>query len=240
MRNYFIKRVGHSIFIIAGLMGLLFFAINVLGDPVQLLLDDDASEEAIHAIRVKFGFDRPLYVRFGDFYWDLIRGDFGKSIRHRIDAREMIFDRLPNTAVLALIAWTLGAMGIPLGMLAARRPRGPVDRIVNILSFAVISVPEFWLALMLILIVSVQLDLLPNLGIQRIGTGGLEIHGSAGDSVVSSSNGTQCSDNPGHYDRGTRPAVRGHRQIQGIGRNHDSLCPCFQKRRYLHRYFNGR
>ena len=172
MRNYFIKRVGHSIFIIAGLMGLLFFAINVLGDPVQLLLDDDASEEAIHAIRVKFGFDRPLYVRFGDFYWDLIRGDFGKSIRHRIDAREMIFDRLPNTAVLALIAWTLGAMGIPLGMLAARRPRGPVDRIVNILSFAVISVPEFWLALMLILIVSVQLDLLPTSGFNGLGPAG--------------------------------------------------------------------
>ena len=172
MRNYFIKRVGHSIFIIAGLMGLLFFAINILGDPVQLLLDEEASQEAVDALRAKFGFDRPLHVRFGDFYWDLIRGDFGKSIRHRIDAREMIFDRLPNTAVLALIAWTLGAMGIPLGMLAARRPRGPIDRVVNILSFAVISVPEFWLALMLILFVSVQLDLLPTSGFNGLGPAG--------------------------------------------------------------------
>ena len=68
MRNYFIKRLGHSVFIVAGLMGLLFFAINILGDPVQLLLDEEASQEAVDALRKKFGFDRPLYVRFGDFY----------------------------------------------------------------------------------------------------------------------------------------------------------------------------
>ncbi len=172
MRNYFIRRVGHSIFIIAGLMGLLFFAINILGDPVQLLLDEEASQEAVDALRAKFGFDRPLYIRFGDFYWDLIRGDFGKSIRHRIDAREMIIDRLPNTAVLALIAWSLGALGIPIGMMAARRPRGAMDRVVNVLSFAVISVPEFWLALMLILIVSVQFRLLPTSGFEGLGPAG--------------------------------------------------------------------
>jgi peptide/nickel transport system permease protein len=174
VRNYMIRRVGHSIFIILGLMALLFFAINVLGDPVQLLVDEDASQEAIEALRKKFGFDRPLYVRFGDFYWDLVRGDFGTSIRHRIDAREMIFDRLPNTVVLALVAWAIGMIGIPLGMLAARRPRGIMDRIVNVLSFAVISIPEFWLALMLILIVSVQLDLLPTSGFNGLGPAGWE------------------------------------------------------------------
>ncbi len=172
MRNYMIRRVGHSVFIILGLMALLFFAINILGDPVQLLVDEDASQEAIDALRAKFGLDRPLYVRFGDFYWDLARGDFGKSIRHRIDAREMIIDRLPNTVVLAIVAWILGSIGIPLGMLAARRPRGLMDRTVNILSFAIISVPEFWLALMLILVVSVQLGVLPTSGFNGLGPAG--------------------------------------------------------------------
>lgn len=172
MRNYMIRRVGHSIFIVLGLMGLLFFAINILGDPVQLLVDEDASQEAIDALRKKFGFDRPLHVRFGDFYWDMLRGDFGKSIRHRIDAREMIFDRLPNTVVLALVAWGIGSIGIPIGMLAARRPRGLMDRFVNVLSFAVISIPQFWLALMLILIVSVQLNLLPTSGFNGLGPAG--------------------------------------------------------------------
>ena len=172
MRNYLIRRTGHSVFIILGLMALLFFAINILGDPVSLLVDEDASQEAIDALRSKFGLDRPLHVRFGDFYWDLLRGDFGKSIRHRIDAREMIIDRLPNTAILAVVAWAIGSLGIPLGMLAARRPRGLVDRVVNILSFAIISVPEFWLALMLILIVSVQFGLLPTSGFNGLGMDG--------------------------------------------------------------------
>ena len=172
MRNYLIRRLGHSVFIIAGLMALLFFAINILGDPIQLLVDEDASEEAIEALREKFGFNRPLHVRFADFYWDLARGDFGKSIRHRIDARGMIFDRLPNTAVLAAIAWALGSLGIPLGMLAARRPRGFFDRVVNILSFAVISVPEFWLGLMMILLISVQWGILPTSGFDGLGPSG--------------------------------------------------------------------
>ena len=182
-----IRRIGHSIFIVAGLMGLLFLAINVLGDPVELMVDEDASQETIDALRAKFGLDRPLYIRFADFYGDLALGvvsmasfgrvefdesGFGKSLRHRIDAEELILDRLPNTAVLAIVAWIIGMVGIPLGMLAARRPRGFVDRIVNILSFAVISVPQFWLALMLILIVSVQLDLLPTSGFKGLGPEG--------------------------------------------------------------------
>ena len=182
-----IRRIGHSIFIVAGLMGLLFLAINVLGDPVELMVDEDASQETIDALRAKFGLDRPLYIRFADFYGDLALGvvsmasfgsvefeesGFGKSLRHRIDAEELILDRLPNTAVLAMVAWIIGMIGIPLGMLAARRPRGFVDRIVNILSFAVISVPQFWLALMLILIVSVQLDLLPTSGFKGLGPEG--------------------------------------------------------------------
>ncbi|MFQ6030048.1 MAG: ABC transporter permease, partial [Dehalococcoidia bacterium] len=153
-------------------MALLFFAINILGDPVSLLLDEDAPQEAIDAMRDELGLNRPLYVRFGDFFWDLSRLDFGTSLRHRIDARGIIVDRLPNTAVLAVVAWILGSIGIPLGMLAARRPRGIMDRIVNILSFAIISIPEFWLALMLILLVAVQWNLLPTSGYGGLGPGG--------------------------------------------------------------------
>ncbi len=172
MRNYMIRRVSHSVFIILGLMALLFFAINVLGDPVELLLDEEASQEVIEAMRKKYGLDRPIYVRFGDFYKNMLTGNFGKSIRHKIGAGGLVLDRLPNTAALAVVAWTLGSIGIPLGMLAARRPRGVVDRLVNLLSFAIISVPEFWLALMIILVVSVQWGLLPTSGFDGLGPGG--------------------------------------------------------------------
>jgi peptide/nickel transport system permease protein len=167
-----IRRAGHSIFIVLGLMALLFFAINVLGDPIQLLVADEATQETLEKLRKQYGFDRPLYVRFGEFYRDLLTGDFGKSIRTHVNARDLVSERLPNTAVLALVAWGLGMVGIPIGMLAARRPRGILDRFVNILSFAVISIPEFWLALMLILVVSVQLELLPTSGFHGLGPGG--------------------------------------------------------------------
>ena len=172
MRNYMIRRLGHSVFIILGLMALLFFAVNVLGDPVELLAGDDATQEVVDAMRAKYGLDRPMYVRFGDFFFNFLTGDFDRSIRHHIQARELVFDRLPNTAVLAMVAWGIGMTGIPIGMLAARRPRGIIDRFVNVMSFAVISIPDFWLALMLILIVAVQFDLLPTSGYVGLGIGG--------------------------------------------------------------------
>ena len=172
MRNYMIRRLGHSVFVVMGLMALLFFAVNVLGDPVELLAGDDATQEVIDAMRAKYGLDRPMYVRLGDFFFNFLTGDFGRSIRHHIEARSLVWDRLPNTAALAAVAWAIGMLGIPIGMLAARRPRGMMDRTVNILSFAVISVPDFWLALMLILIVAVQFDLLPTSGYVGLGPSG--------------------------------------------------------------------
>jgi len=174
-----IRRVAHSIFVVIGLMALLFFAINILGDPIRLLVDEDAPEETIRALHQKYGFDRPLYVRFGDYLASLLSGctlrcspDFDKSIVYKKDARSLVFERLPNTAALALAAWTLAMVGVPIGIVAARRPRGVVDRFVNVLTFAVVSIPEFWLALMLLLVVAVKLELLPTSGFSGLGPGG--------------------------------------------------------------------
>ena len=172
MRAYMIRRGFHSFFIILGIMALLFFAINVLGDPVQLLVDEEASEEMIQALREAYGLNRPLYVRLGEFYKNLATLDFDKSLRHRIGDGDMVLDRFPNTFALGMVAWALGSLGIPLGILAARRPRGIVDRLINVMSFAIISIPDFWLALMLILLVSVQFDLLPTSGYDGLGPEG--------------------------------------------------------------------
>jgi len=172
LRNYMIRRVGHSVFIILGLMALLFFATNVLGDPIDLLVSEDATEEAVEALRIHYGYDRPMYVRFADFFGHFLIGDFDRSLRFRVPARGLVLEKLPNTAALALVAWGIGMVGIPIGMLAARRPRGFVDRLVNILSFAIISIPDFWLALMLILIIALQFDLLPTSGFTGLGPSG--------------------------------------------------------------------
>ena len=179
MRIYLVRRLGHSIFVILGLMALLFLAVNVVGDPVQLMLPQDAPQETIEALHKKYGFDRPLYVRLGDYFASLVTGctlacspDFEKSITYKVDARSLVFDRLPNTVALAMAAWTIGMIGVPIGILAARRPRGVVDRFVNVLTFAVVSIPEFWLALMLMLAVAVKLDILPTSGFSGLGPTG--------------------------------------------------------------------
>lgn len=179
MRNYMIRRVAHSVFVVLGLMTLLFFAINVLGDPVTLMVDQDAPQATIDALHEKYGLDRPLHVRFADYFASVVTGctvtcspDFDRSITYKVDARELVMDRLPKTAALALAAWLVGILGIPIGILAARHPRGLVDRLVNVLTFAVVSIPEFWLALMLMLIVAVRLELLPTSGFDGLGPGG--------------------------------------------------------------------
>jgi len=164
MRNYMIRRAGHSILIVAGLMALLFLLTHVMGDPVLLMVGDDAPQEQIDAIRKRFGYDKPLYAQFFDFYGKLLTGDFGKSLRHNAPAIDLVLERLPNTAMLAVTAWGIAVLGIPLGMVAARRPRSIYDRIVNVLSFGGISTPEFWLGLMLILLVAVQWGILPTSG----------------------------------------------------------------------------
>ena len=172
MRNYMLRRVGHSVFIVFGLMALLFFATNILGDPIELLLSDDATEEASQPLHFKYGYDRPTYVRFVEYISNFVRGDFDRSLRYNLPARELVLQRLPNTAALAFVAWGIGIFGVPIGMLAARRPRGFIDRFVNILSFAVISIPDFWLSLMLILIIALQFGLLPTSGFNGLGPEG--------------------------------------------------------------------
>ncbi len=172
MRNYMIRRVGHSVFIVLGLMALLFFATNVMGDPIDFLVDDDATPEQIQALRERYGFNEALHLRFLDFFGGIFKGDFGRSYRLGLSARELVLERLPNTALLGGVSFAIGSLGVPIGMLAARRPRGIMDRTVNIMSFAVISVPSFWLALMLVLIVSVELEWLPTSGFEGLGPGG--------------------------------------------------------------------
>ena len=164
MRNYMIRRSAHSVLIVLGLMALLFFMIHILGDPVALQLPPDAPKEQLEALRAKLGYDQPLYTQFVDFYWGLLRFDFGNSLRFNIPAMELVVDRLPNTAFLALAVWAVGMVGVPIGVLAAQRPRSIFDRTVNVLTFAAISIPGFWLALMLILICAVWFRLLPTSG----------------------------------------------------------------------------
>jgi peptide/nickel transport system permease protein len=157
-------------FIIYGLIGLM------PGDPIDLMLTADPHLTAADAARLKslYGLDRPLSERYVAWAEAALKGDFGYSRLYGTPAIKALAPRLANTGILMMASFVLSlAIALPLGALAARRPGSALDVTANFLSFAGISLPPFWLALMLILVFAVALGWLPAGGIATIGDGGL-------------------------------------------------------------------
>ncbi|HZB91685.1 MAG TPA: ABC transporter permease [Stellaceae bacterium] len=157
-------------FVIYGLIGLM------PGDPINLMLAADPHLTAADVARLKAlqGLDQPLLKRYLAWAAAALHGNFGYSRLYAMPAIAALLPRLVNTGVLMGLSFVLAlALALPLGALAARRPGSAFDTIVNLLSFAGISVPPFWLALMLILVFAVALGWLPPGGVATIGDGGL-------------------------------------------------------------------
>jgi peptide/nickel transport system permease protein len=155
----------HSVVILIGLVIVVFFVTHMLGDPARLMLRPEATEEQVQALRESMGLNDPLYVQFGRFISDLVRGDFGDSLWQRVPALPIVLDRVPATLYLAgvtmLIAFPLAVL---LGIISAVRPRSIWDRIVTVISLGGVSTADFWVGLMLILLFAVQLGWLPTSG----------------------------------------------------------------------------
>lgn len=152
-------------FILLGLIVVVFFVTHLLGDPARLMLRPEATEEQVQALRESLGLDDPLHVQFGRYMADIFRGDFGDSLWQRVPALPIVIDRIPATLYLAgvtlLIAFPIALF---LGILSAIRPRSIADRIVTVVSLSGVSTADFWLGLMLILLFAVQLGWLPTSG----------------------------------------------------------------------------
>lgn len=143
----------------------VFFATHALGDPVRLMVSPEATDAQVETIREQLGLNDPLPVQFGRYVSSLARGDFGESIWQKVPAMPIVLDRLPATLYLAGV--TLGVavpLAVVLGIISAVRPRSLADRIVSVVSLIGVSIADFWLGLMLILIFAVQLGWLPTSG----------------------------------------------------------------------------
>ncbi len=162
---------------IAALLVLMSFLIYALiglmpGDPVDLMINANPRITAADAARLRqvYGLDQPLVERYLAWAGDAARGDFGYSRYYARPVLEVLGPRLGNTAKLMLSAFALAlAIGLPLGVVAAARPGGAVDAGINLFSFVSVSVPTFWLALVLILVFAVTLGWLPAGGTGAIG-----------------------------------------------------------------------
>jgi peptide/nickel transport system permease protein len=135
------------------------------GDPALALAGESRDPAALAAIRDKYGLDEPIPVQYVTWLSHVVRGDFGESSKSGLPVAKTIRDRLPVTLELALLSLVIAlALGIPAGILAAARPGSAYDYGGSALALVGLSVPHFWLGLMLILIVSVELGLLPASG----------------------------------------------------------------------------
>jgi peptide/nickel transport system permease protein len=163
---------------IAVVMSFIIYALIGLmpGDPIDLMLSSDPHLTAADVARLKQlrGLDQPLGKRYLAWAKATLSGDLGYSRLYRAPTSAVILPRLANTGVLMGTSFVLAlAIALPLGALAARRPGALLDTIANLLAFAGISIPPFWLALVLIIVFAVSLGWLPAGGVATVGDGGL-------------------------------------------------------------------
>ncbi|MBI3980299.1 MAG: ABC transporter permease [Chloroflexi bacterium] len=165
MTQYLIRRTVQALFAVLVLLTVVFFVTHVSGDPVLLMLPLESSVEQYQAVRRAMGFDAPLHIQFVRFMSAALQGDFGKSLWQDVPALPLVLERLPATLLLAasVVALSL-AIAVPLAILAVARPRGPLDRLISVTSLGGASVPEFWLALILVIVFAAGLRLLPTSG----------------------------------------------------------------------------
>jgi len=163
MFNYLIKRLISAVPVLIGISLLLFLMLRMLpGDPAQVLAGQMASLEEIENIRHQLGLDRPIYEQYGVFLSRLVRLDLGRSARTQNPVIEEVWARLPNTLTLAVAAITLACLfGIPAGIISAVKPYSWIDYLVTLSALFGISMPVFWLGLMLVVVFSIMLKWLP-------------------------------------------------------------------------------
>ncbi|CDN51956.1 ABC transporter permease [Neorhizobium galegae] len=165
MAQYVLRRLVQSLFVLAGLTIVVFFVTRQIGDVARLMLPIDATEQQYLQMRQVLGLNDPLIAQFGYYVLDLLRGDFGMSLWQNVPAMGLVLSRFPATALLAFATLTFAfAIALPVGIGAALKPGSIFDRLATVISIFGLSVPTFWLALLLITVFSVQLGWLKTSG----------------------------------------------------------------------------
>src|SRR5262249_45968205 len=165
MTQYIVRRLGYSLISLLLLSLTIFLFVRVTGDPTTLLVEPGAPQADIDAIRERFGLDQPIWVQYWNFMTSLVTGDFGNSFYYRTPVLDLYLSRLPNSLLLALAAMIFSLLiGIPSGILAAVRVGGFWDSAGKVFSLLGLSLPSFWVGLVLILLFSVSLGWFPSSG----------------------------------------------------------------------------
>lgn len=165
MQRYFLRRLLQTIPTLIGVSIIAFVAMDIIGDPAHLILGDQATDEAIQQYRVENGLDQPVYIQYARFVGNMLRGDFGTSLRYHLPVGTLIMERLPSTMLLGASALLLATIfGCGLGMVSALRANKPGDDIIRGVALAGQAIPGFYLGMILVLVFSLRLGWFPTGG----------------------------------------------------------------------------
>jgi peptide/nickel transport system permease protein len=170
MYRYIISRFIQAIFVVLFVSTATFFLINVAPGGLSILMDPELDLETAQRIESNLGLDQPLHVQYVRWLGGLLKGDLGWSFINRRPVLDMVLERLPATILLSATSLFLAiVLGIPLGILAAKKHYSIYDHLATIGSFIGLATPNFWLAILLIFLFSVRLRILPSAGMYTIG-----------------------------------------------------------------------
>ncbi len=166
MHKYIVRRI---LLLIPVLLGVTFLVFSIMyftpGDPAQLILGENAPEQAVQDLRGRMGLNDPFIVQYFRYIKDALKGDFGKSYTTKRPVFDEVLSRFPATLKLTIAGMIVAvAIGIPVGILSATKQYSAADNISMVLALLGVSMPNFWLGLMLILFFSVRLGWLPSGG----------------------------------------------------------------------------
>jgi peptide/nickel transport system permease protein len=165
MLRFIASRLARAGLTIAMVVTFAFVVLRLSGDPAQIIMGADAPPEAVDAFRTAWGLDEPIWVQYFSYFWAILQGDLGRSMRDGRDAIVLVTERIPATLALTLPALAIKiCLGIPAGIYAALHRNSLADRVVMIIAVAGFTVPSFVLGLLLVLVFAVQLGWLPSGG----------------------------------------------------------------------------
>ena len=175
MISYILRRIVYTLPIAISVTVICFLLVHIApGDPLQMMLPDNASPESILELRAKYGLDKPLPIQYLAWLFHVGSGDLGTSISTGRSVAGELSSALGKTAIIAMGGAILGfSLGIVLGLIAGFQAEKFIDRAIMIFAIAAISVPHYWLAIVMTIVFAVQLSWLPAIG---MGPGGLSLH----------------------------------------------------------------